>query len=237
MTHIGDIGMLSAGQGVSSDRPRSRWRLPDRETDDAPMLMACGNCRRGGGRDDRADVRPGLDSPTRGGRKTDHRRPAPSNQGRSGPVDARGVVRPYVLCLIRRFASEHGDLADVLDAVRDAADLLAADHGPQALAAARSVERLLADRLLPHEHAEEQELYPALAGPLGGPEATATMSRAHTEIDRLARRISNHLRMADAAGTLLPEQLDDLRSCLYGLHAVLRLHFLQEEENYFSLAP
>ncbi|MFE4336377.1 hypothetical protein ACFRQM_45650 [Streptomyces sp. NPDC056831] len=26
-------------------------------------------------------------------------------------------------------------------------------------------------------------------------------------------------------------------SCLYGLHTVLRLHFSQEEETYFSLAP
>jgi hypothetical protein len=25
--------------------------------------------------------------------------------------------------------------------------------------------------------------------------------------------------------------------CLYGLHAVLRLHFVQEEENYFALDP
>jgi hypothetical protein len=33
-----------------------------------------------------------------------------------------------------------------------------------------------------------------------------------------------------------PDQLDDLRACLYGLHAVLTLHFAQEEEAYFSLA-
>lgn len=29
----------------------------------------------------------------------------------------------------------------------------------------------------------------------------------------------------------------DLRACMYGLHSVLRLHFTQEEENYFSFAP
>ncbi|GAA4206058.1 heavy metal translocating P-type ATPase [Microbispora amethystogenes] len=147
------------------------------------------------------------------------------------------VLEPATEDLIRRFAAEHDDLADVLDAVRDAASLLTVEHGPRVLDAVREVDRLLTERLLPHEYAEEHELYPALAGPLGGREATATMSRAHSEIDRLARRIGTHVRVAGAAGRLRPEQLEDLRACLYGLHSVLRLHFVQEEENYFSLAP
>ncbi|MFJ9615191.1 hypothetical protein [Streptomyces noursei] len=78
-------------------------------------------------------------------------------------------------------------------------------------------------------------MYPALNERLGGPDATETMSRAH-EIERLAQRIATHLALADAAGALLPEQLDDLRASLYGLHTVLRLHFSQEEESYFSLS-
>jgi hypothetical protein len=101
----------------------------------------------------------------------------------------------------------------------------------------REVHRLLTERLLPHEYAEEHQLYPALEPTLGGPEATATMSRAHTEIERLARRVATHLSLADTQGALAAEQLEDLRACLYGLHTVLRLHFTQEEENYFSLAP
>jgi hypothetical protein len=32
-----------------------------------------------------------------------------------------------------------------------------------------------------------------------------------------------------------PEDLSDLRRILYSLHAILRLHFDQEEELYFSL--
>jgi hypothetical protein len=90
---------------------------------------------------------------------------------------------------------------------------------------------------LPHEYAEEHQLYPALAPTLGGPEATATMSRAHAEIERLARRIATHLSLSETDGRLAQEQLDDLRASLYGLYTVLRLHFTQEEENYFSLAP
>ncbi|MET8945796.1 heavy metal translocating P-type ATPase [Streptomyces sp. NPDC004542] len=146
------------------------------------------------------------------------------------------ALTPAAEALIHRFASEHDDLQDVLEAVRGAADRLSDGPGPGALAAVEDAHRLLTERLLPHEYAEEHELYPALAPALGGPEATATMSRAHTEIERLSHRISTHLRLAHAEGGLSADQLDDLRSCLYGLHTVLRLHFTQEEESYFSLA-
>ncbi|OKJ14017.1 ATPase P [Kitasatospora sp. CB01950] len=138
--------------------------------------------------------------------------------------------------LVQRFAAEHDDLRDVLEAVREAADRLTSSSSAEALVAVRHVDQLLTTRLLPHEEAEERELYPALADALGGPETTATMSRAHTEIHRLAHRITTHLAHAETAGALAPEQHDDLRACLYGLHSVLRLHFAQEEENYFSLS-
>ncbi|WP_443041541.1 hemerythrin domain-containing protein [Streptomyces sp. B21-083] len=150
---------------------------------------------------------------------------------------ARIVLEPDAEDLVERFAAEHQDLRDVLDAIRDTAGLLSTQGGPESLAAVRHVDHLLTTRLLPHEDAEERQLYPALNRQLGGPESTETMSRAHTEIARLSRRITIHLRMADATGALRPEQIDDLRACLYGLHSVLRLHFSQEEESYFSLAP
>ena len=43
-------------------------------------------------------------------------------------------------------------------------------------------------------------------------------------------------RRTRAKASLTIDQTDDLLSCLYGLHALLRLHFIQEEECYFSLA-
>jgi hypothetical protein len=53
---------------------------------------------------------------------------------------------------------------------------------------------------------------------------------SRTALQRLRREVFE-------GGGLSCEQLDDLRSCLYGLNTVLRLHFTQEEEHYFSLAP
>jgi hemerythrin-like domain-containing protein len=136
--------------------------------------------------------------------------------------------------MLHRFAAEHEELRDTLGLLRDSADRLAAGLDAVGLESLTAAHALLVDRILPHERAEESQLYPALARPLGG-EATATMSRTHAEIQRLSDRIGTHLTLAQAAGAIEPDQVDDLLACLYGLYTLLRLHFLQEEENYFVL--
>ena len=138
--------------------------------------------------------------------------------------------------MLRRFAAEHDELRETVGLLRDAADRLAAGADPAALESLTQAQSFLTDRILPHEHAEETQLYPALAHPLGSGEATATMSRTHAEIQRLADRIGAHLALARSAGAIQPDQVEDLLACLYGLYTLLRLHFLQEEENYFTLA-
>ncbi|GAA3414969.1 heavy metal translocating P-type ATPase [Streptosporangium vulgare] len=147
----------------------------------------------------------------------------------------RTVVDATTESLLRRFKTEHSSLRPPLELIRETADELAGDPTAQALGRLREVHAFLTERLLPHERAEEQRLYPAMGRVLGGPEVTMTMSRAHAEIERLVRRLGRHLALAEDGG-VRPEQLDDLCACLYGLHAVLLLHFDQEEEAYFSLA-
>jgi hypothetical protein len=138
--------------------------------------------------------------------------------------------------MLRRFDAEHEELRDTIGVLRDAADRLAAAPDQGALQAITRAHGLLTDGILPHEHAEETQLYPALAQPLGTGEATATMSRTHAEIQRLSDRIGTQLALANCSGSIAPDQVDDLLACLYGLYALLRLHFVQEEENYFTLA-
>lgn len=138
--------------------------------------------------------------------------------------------------LLRRFDAEHDELRDAVDVLRDAADRLAAAADRSALEAIGHAHTVLVERIIPHERAEETQLYPALADPLGTSEATAPMSRTHAEIQRLSDRIGAHLALARGSGAIGPDQVDDLLACLYGLHALLRLHFLQEEESYFTLA-
>ncbi len=69
---------------------------------------------------------------------------------------------------------------------------------------------------------------------IGGADPTAPMSRAHVEIRRLAGMLT---RLVDELpeDRPTPAELRDLRRVLYGLHAVLRLHFAQEDESYLSL--
>lgn len=139
--------------------------------------------------------------------------------------------------LVRRFSAEHDRMRDDLSILRDAAHRVAEGDRDAALASLRVADSFLQDTLLPHEDAEDSALYPELARPLGSAEATATMSRMHAEIHRLAQRLHSHTELADEAGAVRPDQADDLLACLYGLYALLCLHFVQEEENFFVLAP
>lgn len=74
----------------------------------------------------------------------------------------------------------------------------------------RRARDVLFRQILPHEAAEEHELYPALAGPLGCVESTVTMSRTHTETARLDRRLDRHLR--ESPEMIRPDQGDGLRA-------------------------
>ncbi|AMO63070.1 heavy metal translocating P-type ATPase [Mycolicibacterium phlei] len=137
--------------------------------------------------------------------------------------------------LLQRFDAEHDTLRTSLGQIRETADELVRGADDAALQALDRCYTLLTDEILPHELAEEALLYPALAEPLRSSEATATMSRTHAEIQRLTDRIGTHLRRAQQHNAIQDDQIEDLLACLYGLHALLRLHFAQEEESYFTL--
>ena len=136
--------------------------------------------------------------------------------------------------LARRFVTEHDSLRPGLD--RSGRQPMDSGRTPAARRSPTCTRSIASSSTnwLPHEVAEGTLLYPVLDRVLGGAETTATMSRAHAEIVRLIRRLGRVLEAIDA------EQPDDgdvreLRRLLYGLHAILRLHFAQEEEGYFSL--
>ena len=137
--------------------------------------------------------------------------------------------------LARRFEDEHESIRAAMEQVRDAADGLGDADPPDALARVRDVHRVLVDVVLPHEVAEDQDLYPVLDRAIGGANPTEPMSRAHAEIARQVRRLGQLL---DDVGTDGRDADDvvELRTLLYGLYAVLSLHTAQEEESYLSLS-
>ncbi|MBL7621093.1 MULTISPECIES: heavy metal translocating P-type ATPase [unclassified Frankia] len=137
--------------------------------------------------------------------------------------------------LTRRLAAEHSQMRPEVERIRSAAASLGGPtHRDQALAEVRAVHEFCVRDLLPHEDIEDRGLYPMLEP------ATAPMSRAHVEIHRLVRRLGQLLTDIDLDGPengdLDPDDARELQQLLYGLYAVLRLHFAQEEEGYFTLA-
>ncbi len=136
--------------------------------------------------------------------------------------------------LTRRFSAEHASLRPDVARLRTVADALDPSRPAASLAMVKEINRFLVEELGPHEAAEDATLYPVLARVLGGNDPTGTMSRAHVEIAHLIRRLG---RVLDDIGPDGPDNDDiiDLRRLLYGLHAILQLHFAQEDEGYLSL--
>jgi hypothetical protein len=136
--------------------------------------------------------------------------------------------------LTQRFQREHQAIRADLDQLLSIADALGTMNRADAMTEVRAVHKILLEDVWPHEEAEQEILYPALERVLGGREPTAPMSRAHVEIAHQIRRLGQ---LIDDIGSDGPddEDVEEIRRLLYGLHAILRLHTLQEEESYFSL--
>ena len=137
--------------------------------------------------------------------------------------------------IARQFTAAHRTLRPDVSLLRSAADDLGSRTGSEAMAAVRAAQRLLVDEIGPHEQAEDRLLYPAIAGALGGTDPTGTMSRAHAEISKLTAQTGMIIeRVGDSAPT--PGDVLELQRLLYGLYALLELHFAEEDESFLSLA-
>jgi heavy metal translocating P-type ATPase len=129
---------------------------------------------------------------------------------------------------------EHQRLIPRLDTLRTVADALDNQGPGGGLRSLLEVEQFLAEEILPHEANDETEIYPRMTEILPGDDPMATMSRAHREIFHLVDLFQRQVADLPAGGPQ-PADITDLRRTLYGLHAILRLHFDQEEELYASL--
>ncbi|MFF5264724.1 heavy metal translocating P-type ATPase [Actinomadura viridis] len=135
--------------------------------------------------------------------------------------------------LVRRLDEEHRALWPRIERLPAIADTLAGPPSDRRRAALGELSGFLSD-LAEHERKDEQRLYPAVARALGGADPTGTMSRAHAEIADLTRRIG--LLSAELDHDPAGDGARELRRTVEQLHAILRLHFVQEEESYFVLA-
>ncbi|MGZ8438783.1 MAG: heavy metal translocating P-type ATPase [Candidatus Limnocylindrales bacterium] len=129
---------------------------------------------------------------------------------------------------------EHRQLLPLVAAVGRMADTCDELAPGEAAVALIALAEDLDDRLLRHELLEETTVYPALAAAIGGQDPMAVMSGSHREIFHLIRLLRRNTTRLDEAG---PDrtQMRDIRRILYSLHAILGLHFAQEEELYAAV--
>ncbi|KFA93155.1 heavy metal translocating P-type ATPase [Archangium violaceum] len=130
---------------------------------------------------------------------------------------------------VARLKAEHQELRPVLEHIQSLADRLEVLEPRRQRAELLALEGLLEARLLPHERRDETELYPTLARLLGGEDPLGSMSHTHREIAHLGRLLERRVSDVSEDGPDAAEQRE-LRRLLYGLSAILQLHFAQEEE-------
>ncbi len=136
--------------------------------------------------------------------------------------------------LSARLRAEHRELAPSLARIRKLADRLGTMPPAEALVELQRMRTFLVETLIPHEEAEDRDIFPMLAQAVGNDDVTAALHRTHTEIFHLIRFTDRLVAEVPPEGPG-PEELTDLRRVLYGLDAILRLHMAQEEELYLAL--
>lgn len=134
---------------------------------------------------------------------------------------------------------EHRELLPRVELLRAAAEAADGDSDTL-LTALDDALAFLHRHLIPHAQAEDAALYPKVEQVMHAPGATATMRRDHVEVVALTQELQQ-LR-DDLGGRLTLGQRRSLQRVLYGLYAVIRLHFAKEEEVYLpvldaALAP
>ena len=121
---------------------------------------------------------------------------------------------------------EHHELLPHIEFIKETADKAGISPHEELKKSLDEVYEFLTKHLLIHAKAEEKVLYPIIGKLMGAADATKTMSRDHIEIERLIEEL-NHIRQS--------EDLKELRRVLYGLYALIKVHFAKEEEIYLPL--
>ena len=146
-----------------------------------------------------------------------------------------GRARPQLSAeMSRRLRAEHEVLIPAIDQIRMVGDRLDEVPPERAGRELHDVLQFVEEVLVPHEENDDREIYPVIAGLIGGDEPLAAMSHTHQEIFHAGRLLRRLVEDIPDSGPE-PDDVRDLRRHLYGLHAILRLHFAQEEELYLSL--
>jgi iron-sulfur cluster repair protein YtfE (RIC family) len=131
--------------------------------------------------------------------------------------------------LTQPLRDEHKDLIPHIEEILEVADSIPEAPLEQIRAGLKEVYEFLAYHLIPHAQAEDAALYPAVQKALGSPDSTRTMTRDHVEVGRYIEVL------AGLQEGLSPQNFKALQRVLYGLYALVKVHFAKEEEVYLPI--
>jgi len=97
-----------------------------------------------------------------------------------------------------------------------------------------SVHEFVNRGLFPHAVAEGRLMYPIVRRERGTSATTVELNSCHVELARLADELDAIRDELDTSSSITAAQEGHLRAVLYGMHALAKAHFAEEEEVYVS---
>jgi len=131
--------------------------------------------------------------------------------------------------LTQPLRDEHKELIPHIEKILEVANSIPEAPSEQIRDGVQEVYEFLAYHLLPHAQAEDAALYPVVQKVLGSPDATRTMSRDHVEVGRYIEEL------AELQQNVSPRNFKSLQRVLYGVYALVKVHFAKEEEVYLPI--
>jgi hemerythrin-like domain-containing protein len=129
---------------------------------------------------------------------------------------------------------EHEELRPHIETIRAVADGVGSMPILELRPQIADVTEFLKEHLIPHAKAEEAVLYPEVERAMAAPRATAPMARDHMEVAALTAELGEIEARIDGE-EVADTVLTDARRVLYGLYALVKLHFTEEEEIYVPI--
>jgi len=130
---------------------------------------------------------------------------------------------------------EHSALRPHVELIRVAADAVGEVPLPILRDLTNTVLGFLVRELIPHSRQEREILHKTIEQATHAPGSTATMDREHLEVSKLTDQLGDLHALTVAEAELSERTVRDLRRVLYGLYAIVNLHFLKEEEIYVDV--
>jgi iron-sulfur cluster repair protein YtfE (RIC family) len=131
--------------------------------------------------------------------------------------------------LTQPLRDEHKELIPHIENILKVAESLPDASLEEIRQGVKEVYEFLAYHLIPHAQAEDAALYPTVQKAMASPAATRTMSRDHVEVGRYVDEL------ADLQNDISARNFKALERVLYGVYALVKVHFAKEEEVYLPI--